>query len=147
MKSLNGLQPLALLLLRAAFGIIFMSHGYPLLVHRTSATLALFAQHGLPGYLVYVSGVLELFGGGLLLLGLFTRGAALLLAIEMVLVMWKISTPHSYLAVNEYAYPMVVAAGCFVLATTGAGLVSVDRLLFESGGRKSWASRNPKSNR
>ena len=35
--------------------------------------------------------------------------------------MWKISTPHSYLAVNEYAYPLVVAAGCFVLVTTGAG--------------------------
>jgi putative oxidoreductase len=144
MKSLNALQPLALLLLRAAFGIIFMSHGYPLLAHRTNGTVALFAQHGLPGYFVYVSGVLELFGGGLLLLGLFTRGAALLLAIEMVLVMWKISTPHSYLAVNEYAYPLVVAAGCFVLVTTGAGLVSVDRLLFERGGGKPRGPRNPK---
>jgi len=147
MKSLNALQPLALLLLRAVFGIIFMSHGYPLLAHRTSGTQALFAQHGLPGYFVYISGVLELFGGGLLLLGLFTRAAALLLVIEMVLVMWKISTPHSYLAVNEYAYPLVVAAGCFTLATTGAGLVSVDRLLFESGGRKSRAPRNSKQNK
>ena len=147
MKSLNALQPFALLLLRAAFGIIFMSHGYPLLAHRTSATLALFEQHGLPGYFVYVSGVLELFGGGLLLLGLFTRGAALLLAIEMVLVMWKISTPHSYLAVNEYAYPLVVAAGCFVLVTTGAGLFSVDHPLFESGGGKSRAPRNWKQNK
>jgi putative oxidoreductase len=146
MKSLNALQPLALLMLRAVFGIIFMSHGYPLLAHRTSGTLALFAQHGLPGYFVYISGVLELFGGGLLLLGLFTRAAALLLAIEMVLVMWKISTPHSYLAVNEYAYPLVVAAGCFTLATTGAGLVSVDRLLFESGRVKSRAPRNSKQN-
>ncbi len=144
MKSLNALQPLALLLLRAAFGIIFMSHGYPLLAHRTSATLALFEQHGIPGYFVYVSGVLELFGGGLLLVGLFTRGAALLLAMEMVLLMWKISTPHSYLAVNEYAYPLVVAAGCFVLVTTGAGLVSVDRLLFERGGGKPRGPRNPK---
>jgi putative oxidoreductase len=147
MKSLNALQPLALLLLRAVFGIIFMSHGYPLLAHRTSGTQALFAQHGLPGYFVYISGVLELFGGGLLLLGLFTRAAALLLVIEMVLVMWKISTPHSYLAVNEYAYPLVVAAGCFTLATTGAGLVSVDRLLFESGGGRSRAPRNSKQNK
>ena len=146
MKSLNALQPLALLMLRAVFGIIFMSHGYPMLAHRTSGTQALFAQHGIPGYFVYISGVLELFGGGLLLLGLFTRGAALLLAIEMVLVMWKISTPHSYLAVNEYAYPLVVAAGCFTLATTGAGLVSVDRLLFESGRGKSRAPRNSKQN-
>lgn len=121
MKSLNALQPLALLLLRVAFGIIFISHGYPMLVHRTSATHALFAQHGIPTYFVYISGVLELFGGGLLALGLFTRGAALLLAVEMVLLMWKVSMPHSYLAVNEYAYPLMLAVGCFALATIGAG--------------------------
>jgi putative oxidoreductase len=143
MKSLNALQPLALLLLRVALGVIFMSHGYPILAHRTSATHALFAQHGLPGYFVYVSGVLELFGGGLLLLGLFTRGAALLLAAEMVFLMLKVYAPHSYLAVNEYAYPMAVAAGCFALATTGAGLISVDYPLFESGG-KARAPRNSK---
>ena len=147
MKSLNALQPLALLLLRATFGIIFMSHGYPMLARRTSATQALFAQHGIPGYFVYISGVIELFGGGLLLLGLFTRGVALLLAIEMVLLMWKVYTPHSYLAVNEYAYPLVVAAGCFALATTGAGLASVDYPLFESGGGKPRALRNSKPNK
>ncbi|MGB7284885.1 MAG: DoxX family protein [Candidatus Acidiferrum sp.] len=146
MKSLNALQPLALLLLRAAFGIIFISHGYPLLAHRTSSTQILFAQHGVPGYFVYISGVVELFGGGLLLLGLFTRGAALLLAIEMVLLMWKVYPPHSYLAVHEYAYPMAVAVGCFALATMGAGLVSVDYPLFESGG-KSRGPRNPKANK
>jgi putative oxidoreductase len=147
MKSLNALQPLAFLLLRAAFGIIFMSHGYPMLAHRTSSAQALFAQHGIPGYFVYISGVLELFGGGLLLVGLFTRGAALLLAIEMVLLMWRVHTPHSYLAVNEYAYPLVVAAGCFALATTGAGLVSVDHPLFESGWGKSRVPRSSKFNK
>jgi len=135
MKSLNALQPLALLLLRAAFGIIFISHGYPLLAHRASGAQALFAQHGIPGYFVYIAGVVELFGGGLLLLGLFTRGAAALLTIETVLLLWKIYPPHSYLAVHEYAYPMAVAAGCFALATMGAGLFSVDYPLFESGGK------------
>ena len=144
MKSLNALQPLGLLLLRAAFGIIFMSHGYPMLAHRTSATQALFAQHGLPGYFVYISGVLELFGGGLLLVGLFTRAAALLLAIEMVLLMWKVYPPHSYMAVNEYAYPLVLAAGCFALATLGAGVASVDYPLFESSGGKPRAPRAAK---
>lgn len=146
MKSLNALQPLALLALRAVFGILFMAHGYPLLAHRANGTQALFMQHGIPGYFVFVSGVLELFGGGLLLIGLFTRGASLLLALEMVLVIWKVSPPHSYLVVHEYAYPLAVAAGCFVLATTGAGLVSVDYPLFESG-KKSRGARNPKGDR
>jgi len=143
MKSLDKLRPLALLLLRAAFGVIFLSHGYPMLVHRANIMHAVFAQRGIPDYFVYISAVLETFGGGLLLVGLFTRGAALLLAIEMVLLIWRVYTPHSYFAVNEYAYPMVVAAGCFLLATTGAGLLSIDHPLFESG-RSGWA-RNPKA--
>jgi len=137
MKFLGALQPLSLLVLRLAFGVIFVAHGYPTLAHRTSSVHTIFAQHGIPVYWVYLSGVLEVFGGGLLVVGLFTRATALLLAIEMVLMIWKVSPPHSYFAVNEYAYPMVVAAGCFVLATTGAGVISVDGLMFEgkAGGR------------
>ena len=144
MKSLNALQPLGLLLLRVALGIIFMWHGYPTLARRTSAMHTVFAAHGIPDYLVYVSAVLELFGGGLLLLGLFTRGAALLLSIEVVLLMWKVSPPHSYMAVDQYAYPLVLAAGCFLLVTTGAGLISADYPLFESGGGKPRTPRNDK---
>lgn len=137
MKFLNGLQPLSLMVLRLAFGVIFVAHGYPTLAHRTSAVHTMFGQHGIPVYWVYVSGVLEVFGGGLLVAGLFTRAVALLLAMEMLLMIWKVSPPHSYFAVNEYAYPMVVAAGCLVLATTGAGTISVDYPLFEgrSGGK------------
>jgi len=145
MKFLNALQPLALVVLRVAFGIIFISHGYPTLVHRTSPVHTLFLQQGIAVYWVYISGVLEVFGGGLLVVGLFTRGAALLLAMEMVLTIWKVSTPHSYFAVNEYAYPMVVAAGCFVLATTGAGAMSVDWPLFESRSGKARTPRNGKA--
>ena len=144
MKFLNGLQALALVVLRVAFGIIFVSHGWPTLAHRTSPVHTLFLEHGIAAYWVYVLGVLEVFGGGLLVAGLFTRGAALLLAIEMVLTIWKVSTPHSYCAVNEYAYPMVVAAGCLVLATTGAGMLSVDWPLFESRGGRARVPRNGK---
>jgi len=145
MKFLSGLQPLALVVLRVAFGIIFVAHGWPTLVHRSSPVHTLYLEHGLPVFWVYVSGVLEVFGGGLLVAGLFTRGAALLLAIEMVLTIWKVSTPHSYFAVNEYAYPMVVAAGCFVLATTGAGMLSVDYPLFESRSGRPRAPKNGKT--
>ena len=146
MKSLNALQPLALLFHFGGIRHHLVLHGYPLLAHRTGATQALFVQHGIPGNFVFISGVLELFGGGLLVLGLFTRGAALLLAIEMVLLMWKVNPPQSYFAVSQYAYPMVVAAGCFVLVTMGAGLLSVDYPLFESGG-KSRGPRTPKPNK
>ena len=135
MRILNSLQPLALLLMRVAFGVIFMSHGYPLLAHHTGATQTLYAQHGLPSYFPSVVGVVDFFGGALLLIGLFTRGAALVLTIETVYLILRVYTPHSYFALNEYGFPLVVAVGCFALATLGAGAISVDYPLFESGGR------------
>jgi putative oxidoreductase len=133
MKSLNSLQPLGLLALRLALALIFFSHGYPKLAHQGGGMQGFFVQHGLPGYFVYISGVLEVFGGLLLVLGLFTRGAALLLAIEMAVAIWKVHSSGSYLAVHNYEFPLAMLAACFALATVGAGMISLDHPLFESG--------------
>jgi putative oxidoreductase len=133
MKSLNSLQPLGLLLLRLALAVIFFSHGYPKLAHSSTQMQAFFVQHGLPAYFVYVAGVLEVFGSLLLLLGLFTRGAALLLAIEMTVAIWKVHSLNGYLAVHDYEFPMALATACFALATVGAGKVSADYPLYEGG--------------
>jgi putative oxidoreductase len=140
MKSLNSLQPLGLLILRLALGLIFFSHGYPKLAHSAAGMQGFFVQHGLPGYFVYVAGVLEVFGGVLLVLGLFTRGAAMLLAIEMGVAIWKVHSAGGIYAVHDYEFPLAVLAGSFALATVGAGSLSLDQLLFEGGG----SSRPPK---
>jgi putative oxidoreductase len=136
MKSLNAVQPLGLLMLRLALGIIFFSHGYPKLAHMGGGGMqAFFVQHGLPGYFVYVAGILETFGGALLVLGLFTRAAALLLAVEMGVAIWKVHSGGGYLAVHDYEFPLALAAACFALATVGAGVISLDHPLNERGGR------------
>jgi putative oxidoreductase len=145
MKSLNSLQPLGLLALRLALGLIFFSHGYPKLAHQGGGMQGFFVQHGMPGYFVYISGVLEVFGGMLLVLGLFTRAAALLLAIEMGVAIWKVHSSGSYLAVHNYEFPLTVLTACFALATVGAGLISLDYPLFESG-KSGWSSpKKPKN--
>jgi len=143
MKSLNALQPLGLLALRAALGIIFFSHGYPKLVRMGAGMQGLFVQHGLPGYFVYIAGVLEVFGGILLVLGLFTRVAALLLAVEMGVAIWKVHSGGGYLAVHDYEFPLALLTGCFALVTVGAGMLSLDYPLYESGSRGR-AAKNPK---
>ena len=142
MTRLNALQPLGLLLLRMTLGIIFISHGYPKLIH-PSAMHGVFVQHGLPAYFVEIAGVLEVFAGGLLVLGLFTRIAALLLAIEMGVAIWKVHSSGGYLAIHNYEFPLALAVGCFALATVGAGRLSVDYPLYESGSRS--RSAKPKA--
>ena len=140
MKSLNSLQPLGLLVLRLVLALIFFSHGYPKVAHSAPGMQAFFVEHGLPGYFVYISGVLEVFGALLLVLGLFTRGAGLLLALEMGVAIWKVHSSGGYFAVHNYEFPLAMLAGSFALATVGAGQVSLDQVLFEGKGR----SRPPK---
>ena len=135
MKALSALQPVALLVLRIALGVIFFTHGYPKLAHQGAGMQGFFVQHGLPGYFVYVAGALEVFGGALLVLGLFTRPAALLLAVEMSVAIWKVHSLKGYLAVHEYEFPLTLLTACFALATVGAGTLSLDGLLLDDGGR------------
>jgi putative oxidoreductase len=134
-KILNRLQPVALLILRIALGIIFLYHGYPKLGHLRAGSQmqGFFIEHGLPGYFAYVAGVIEMFGGGLVLVGLFTRPAALLLAAEMCVAIVKVHSGHGYFGVHDYEFPLTLAASCFVLATTGAGFISLDSLIFSDG--------------
>jgi putative oxidoreductase len=133
LKFLNRAQPLALLVLRIVLGIIFLYHGYPKLAHSGGGMQGAFVEHGLPAYFVHVAGILETFGGLLFLLGLFVRGAGFLLALEMCVAIWKFHS-QSYFVVHNYEFPLSLAAACFVLASVGAGAISLDRLLFERGG-------------
>jgi putative oxidoreductase len=132
MQLLEKLKPLALLFLRLSLGVIFGYSGYQKLFVSMAATLADFQRMGLPPYLAYAAGVLELFGAVLLILGLLTRMTALLLAVEVGIGLFKVHIPQSGIyAVPNYQYPLVLCAAAFGLATFGAGLLSVDAATFE----------------
>jgi putative oxidoreductase len=132
MQFLEKLKPLGLLVLRLAVGASFMLHGYPKLSD-PAKWLKAFPGFGFPSYFAYISGILELFGGGLLVLGLFTRGAGLLLAIEMGLVVGRTTLPSvGIYAFGRYEFPLLLGAAALALATTGAGAISLDAFTFES---------------
>jgi putative oxidoreductase len=132
MQFLERLKPLGLLVLRVALGASFIFHGYPKLSDPAHA-LKTFPVNGFPSYFVYIFGILEVFGGGLLIAGLFTRGAALLLAIEMGLVLGRSKIPSAGIyAFGRYEFPLLLGAMALALVTTGAGLISIDAFTFES---------------
>ena len=134
MQSLENLKPLALLLLRLGLGIIFISHGYPKMFGNTRAAMQAFEHMGFPGYFVYVSGVIEFFGGIMLIFGLFTRVAGLLLAGEMIVAIWRVHLPQGPITqVKNYEFPLALAVASFAIAALGAGLISVDQAAFGEG--------------
>jgi len=142
MRFLDNLKPLGLLVLRVALGAAFVFHGYPQIADPAHALKA--ASYG-PGYFGYASGLLEVFGGGLLIAGLFTRGAALFLTIEVGLALARTVIPSvGIYSFGRYEMPLLLGAMSLALVTTGAGVISLDAFTFESQ-RK--APKKPKLNR
>jgi putative oxidoreductase len=141
MQFLEKLKPLGLLVLRVALGASFIFHGYPKLSEPARALKA-FPGYGFPSYFAYISGILEVFGGGLLIVGLFTRGVALLLAIEMGLVLGRTILPSvGIYAFGRYEIPFLLGAMALALSTTGAGSLSIDAFTFESRRKSSKKSK------
>jgi len=131
MQLLERVRPLGLLFLRIALGVVFIYHGSPKLFGHTGETIDRFTRMGLPGYLAYVSGLVEFFGGCMLIAGLFTRLAGLLLTIELAVGIWKVGhLVADPMAVRAYESPLVLAASAFALATLGAGFISLDQAFF-----------------
>jgi len=78
------------------------------------------------------TGMIEVFGGLMLVLGLYTRLAAVLLMLDMAAAMWKYNFDEGIYAVREYELPLVLGLTALGVATTGAGLFSLDHLICRS---------------
>ena len=79
--------------------------------------------------LIGLAGVLELVGGALVLLGLFTRVAAFILSGEMAFAYFMAHAPHGFLPILNQGE--LAALYCFVflyLAAAGGGVWSLDAL-------------------
>ena len=132
MRGMEKMRPAALLLLRVGLGVIFIYNGYPKIFGRRLEHIdEMIHINHLPAYFVYIAFVLEVGGGALLIAGLFTRIAGLLLAGEMAIAMWKgeqfFQNP---LSVDKYELALALGVGSFALATFGAGIISLDHAIF-----------------
>jgi putative oxidoreductase len=61
------------IIMRVVIGIIFMMHGIDKLQMGLSNVEAWFSSIGIPGFVAYFVAILELVGGFMLIVGLFTR--------------------------------------------------------------------------
>jgi len=119
-------SPYLLSVLRIAIALAFMEHG-------TSKLLGLPPPNH-PFHLAMspegISGPLELIGGLLLLVGLFTRPVAFILSGEMAVAYFLAHAPRNFFPILNMGELAVVY--CFVflyLAAAGGGPWSLDRLL------------------
>jgi putative oxidoreductase len=133
----SRLTTTAVTVLRVILGFLFAAHGWQKFNEWTIAgTQAAFTQMGVPAANIsapLVAG-LELAGGIALILGVLTRMVAALLAVNMIGALFLVHASAGVFAdKGGYELVLLLGAAALALALTGAGRVSVDRLLF---GRK-----------
>jgi len=129
LRYLERLQPIALLVLRVVIGAIMIGHGY----HKVFGGGMMEHYHrvqslGLPGVLAFPSAFAEFIGGILVLLGLFTRYAALAILIDMLVAIWKVHWRNGLLGEHGYEFALSIAAMCFTLICYGGGPLSLEIL-------------------
>jgi len=113
-------------ILRIALAAVFIVYGYPKLFGRTAETAGFFESVGirLGKFLAVVVGVVEFFGGILLIVGLGVQVVALLLAIDMLVAIWKIKFKMGF--VNGWGFDFVLLAILLSLLVLGPGAFSID---------------------
>jgi putative oxidoreductase len=110
-------------LFRIVAGFLFLWHGLQKLVGFPSAM-----PPGVPAFIIWIAGPIELLGGFLVMIGLFTRWAAFLASGLMAFAYWMGHGTKALLPVVNQGELAVLY--CFVflfIAARGPGIWSVER--------------------
>ena len=127
-------QGAGLAILRVVVGIVFFVHGFQKLFFVGFGGVAGMME-GLgvpaPGLFAVILTLVELLGGLALILGLFTRLAAIPLAVDMLVATLMVHLPNGFsvLPNGGYEFTLVLLAASVALAVAGPGEASLDRLL------------------
>ena len=122
-------SPYLLSALRIVTAFCFMQHGmmklfaFPKGMGPDNNTVTMWTQ-------AWIAGVLEAFGGGLMLLGVFTRPIAFLLSGEMAVTYFQFHAPRGFWPTMNGGE--VVVLFCFTwlyISAAGGGPLSVDALM------------------
>ena len=127
MQNLERYTPYALAALRIVAALIFMEHGTQKLFGFPTTP-----EGGLPavGSIFWIGAWIELAGGALLLIGLFTRPVAFITSGEMAVAYWMFHAPaNPYPAVNGGDAAILYCFVFLLLVFTGPGAWSVDGAL------------------
>jgi putative oxidoreductase len=123
-EKIAAWTPRALSVFRIITGLMIIEHGMAKIIGwpvvPTFANLQPFSLIGAAGFI-------ELIGGALLILGLFTQPAAFILSGEMAVAYFMVHAPKSfYPLVNGGTLAIMYCFACLYLSTAGAGPWSVD---------------------
>jgi len=117
--------PYLLSVLRIAAGLLFIQHGGEKLWGFAGGRI----DHNFPNLHAF-AGPIELLGGALMILGLFTRTTAFILCCEMAVAYFRSWAPRGFFPINNGGEEAVLFCYLYLwIVTAGAGPWSLDALL------------------
>lgn len=129
MNSALACDDLGKLLLRLTVGGLMMFHGIHKLLMGIDGIVGMVTSHGLPGFVAYGVFVGEIIAPVLIILGILTRPAALILALTMVVAWLLAATGDTFHldAVGGWAIESIVyyCVGALAIVFLGAGRYSM----------------------
>jgi putative oxidoreductase len=135
LQFLGKFQGLMPLLLRALVGASFaFSHGYGKIAPGGSfdGGKAFASADVAPAFLLYIAAWTEFLGGFGVLLGLFTRWAAIGLLGVMCYAIFGVHWASGFAAQNNgYEQALTYAVMCLCIMAVGPGSLSLDRIFFQ----------------
>jgi len=135
-RYLDRSQPLALVVMRLALGAVMLAHGYQNLFRHLHDHVHFVTSLGIPAWLGYVSSVAEFFGGLFIVVGFFTRPAAVALCIDLLVAISKAHWHNGLMGSSDhpgFEFPLALAALAFALIFFGAGPIALDHVLRGGG--------------
>ncbi len=128
MGFLSRFSPQLLSVLRIVSGLLFLEHGTSKLLGFPATEM--FAQAPAVGSLIWIAGVLELVGGALLVIGLFTRPVAFVLSGQMAVAYWTAHASQSMYPVQNQGDAAILFCFIFLyIAAAGPGPWAADSAL------------------
>ena len=126
-------QDVAILFLRVSLAVVFIAHGGQKMFGWWGGPGAAdfvsgMATMGIPAPLAYAAMVAEFFGGLALLVGLFTRLAALGIAVTMAVAMFKVHFANGFFLANEgggFEFTFVLLLVALAVALLGPGRLAL----------------------
>ena len=137
-------QEISTLIVRVVLGLTFFIHGLVKFQGGIENTAGWFASIGIPSFMAYVVGVIELVGGIALIIGLGSRVVSALLALIMLGAILKAKLSLGFLGNGQMAgYELDVAllAMAVSIAITGSKLYAVDQFIFKGQENKSGTNK------
>lgn len=126
-------REIAFLIARILLGVILIAHGWDkFAITGLEGVTDFFVSLGIPaaGIAAPVAAVVELLGGILIILGVFTRIAAAFVAVDMLFAaLFAHISSGIFVANNGWELTGAIGAGALLLIAVGAGAWSIDGVL------------------